>query len=68
MATTDNPLESLLTEREVAKLLKVSVATMRRRRLLGQPPEWVKIGSSVRYKPDSVHRLIESGKRSSSAG
>jgi predicted DNA-binding transcriptional regulator AlpA len=54
-------LEVLLTENEVAKLLRVSVATIRRRRLFRQPPEWVKIGASVRYRPEAVQRLIESG-------
>ena len=54
-------IESLLNEHEVAQLLKVSVATIRRRRLFRQPPEWVKIGASVRYRPEAVQRLIESG-------
>jgi predicted DNA-binding transcriptional regulator AlpA len=58
MSTT---LETLLTEREVAKLLKVSVATIRRRRLFRQLPEWIKIGASVRYRPEAVQHLIESG-------
>lgn len=60
MVTTNN-IEALLTEGEVAKRLKVSVATIRRRRLFRQPPEWVKIGASVRYRPEAVERLIESG-------
>jgi predicted DNA-binding transcriptional regulator AlpA len=54
-------IESLLNEHEVASLLKVSVATIRRRRLFRQPPEFVKIGASVRYRPEAVQRLIESG-------
>lgn len=54
-------IEPLLTEHEVAQRLKVSVATIRRRRLLRRPPEWVKIGASVRYRPEAVERLIESG-------
>lgn len=56
-----NSVETLLTEREVAQRLKVSVATIRRRRLFRQPPEWIKIGASVRYRPEAVERLIESG-------
>ena len=60
MVGTSNPLQELLTEHDVAKCLKVSVATIRRRRLLQQPPDWVKIGASVRYKTESVQRLIES--------
>ncbi len=51
--------ETLLNEHEVARLLNVSVATIRRRRLFRRPPEWIKLGASVRYTRDSVNRLIE---------
>ena len=37
MANESNSTQDLLTEHEVAKLLKVSVATIRRRRLFRQP-------------------------------
>lgn len=53
--------DGLLNEQEVAQLLRVSVGTIRRRRLFRQPPEWVKIGASVRYRPEAIERLIESG-------
>jgi len=58
MATANNSLETLLTEHDVARLLKVSVATIRRRRLLRQPPYPVRIGSSVRYTPDSIFTFL----------
>ena len=62
MATQNNTaLEALLTEHEVGELLKVSVATIRRRRLFRQHPAWVKLGSSVRYKPDAIRPMIETG-------
>jgi predicted DNA-binding transcriptional regulator AlpA len=48
-----------LTEHEVAALLKVSVATIRRRRLFRQPPDFVKLGASVRYRREAIQRLIE---------
>jgi hypothetical protein len=54
-------IETLLNEHEVAELLKVSVSTIRRRRLFHQPPQWVKIGASVRYRPEAIKRLVESG-------
>ncbi len=60
----DTTIETLLNEHEVAGLLKVSVATIRRRRLFRQPPEWVKIGASVRYRPEAIKRLIESAESS----
>jgi predicted DNA-binding transcriptional regulator AlpA len=53
--------ESLLNESEVARLLKISVATIRRRRLFRQPPEFVRIGASIRYRREAIERLIESG-------
>jgi predicted DNA-binding transcriptional regulator AlpA len=59
MTNAGNALETLLTEQEVAKLLKVSVATIRRRRLFRQPPEYLKIGASVRYRHEAIQRLIE---------
>jgi hypothetical protein len=58
MAETNNPLQELLTERDVARLLKVSVGTIRRRRLLRQPPHPVRIGGSVRYTPNSIAALL----------
>jgi predicted DNA-binding transcriptional regulator AlpA len=54
------PFEKLLTEGEVAKILSVSVATIRRRRLLRQPPVWIKIGASVRYTPQSISAFLGS--------
>jgi len=59
MAATSNPLQELLTEKDVARLLRVSVATIRRRRLLKQPPTWLKIGALVRYRREAISRLIE---------
>jgi predicted DNA-binding transcriptional regulator AlpA len=58
MAETNNPLQELLTERDVARLLKVSVGTIRRRRLLRQPPHPVRIGGSVRYTANSIAALL----------
>jgi len=62
MTTTSltDTLQALLTEMEVARLLKVSVATIRRRRLLRLPPIWVKIGASVRYKPEAIAAFLDS--------
>jgi predicted DNA-binding transcriptional regulator AlpA len=63
MTNASNAIESLLTEQEVAKLLKVSVATIRRRRLFRQPPEFLKIGASVRYRREAIQRLIEAAEQ-----
>jgi predicted DNA-binding transcriptional regulator AlpA len=59
----ENVVESLLTEHQVADLLKVSVATIRRRRLFRQPPDFVKIGASVRYRREAIQRLIDNAEQ-----
>jgi len=63
MTTTHTSREDLLTEHEVAKLLKVSVATIRRRRLFRRPPDFLKIGASVRYRREAIQRLIEAAEQ-----
>jgi predicted DNA-binding transcriptional regulator AlpA len=63
--TTEKTPEELLTEHDVAQLLKVSVATIRRRRLFRQPPAYLKIGASVRYRRAAIQRLIESAEHDS---
>jgi predicted DNA-binding transcriptional regulator AlpA len=62
MTTPNNSRDALLNEHEVAALLNVSVATIRRRRLFRQPPDWVKLGASVRYTRAAVDRVIESSR------
>jgi predicted DNA-binding transcriptional regulator AlpA len=68
MATPNTSIEPLLTEKEVAKLLNVSVATIRRRRLARQPPEWIKLNASIRYRPETVRRFIAEQERNLAAG
>ena len=45
---------ALMTEHEVASRLHVSVASIRRWRLLGQGPVFIKVGSLVRYRPEDI--------------
>jgi predicted DNA-binding transcriptional regulator AlpA len=51
--------ESLLTETDVSKHLRVSVACVRRWRLERRGPRFLKIGSLVRYRPEDVEEWIE---------
>jgi len=46
--------DRLLNEHEVAELITVSVATIRRWRLLRQGPRYIKVGAAVRYRFDDV--------------
>jgi len=56
---TNNELEALLTESEYARLIKRSVASVRRDRVLGQGCAYVKLGALVRYRPEDVRAHIE---------
>jgi len=50
----------LLDEHQVAGMLAVSVSTIRRWRLLQRGPKFVKVGFSVRYKPETVRKWMDS--------
>jgi predicted DNA-binding transcriptional regulator AlpA len=60
MATISNPLQELLNERDVARITGLSVASIRRWRLLRQGPKFLKIGAAVRYKPEDISAWLES--------
>lgn len=51
-------MTNLLNEKEAAEMLSVSLATLRRRRSEGRPPQFVKIGSSVRYRLEHLEAFI----------
>ena len=51
---------NLLTEQDVSKRLRVSLACLRRWRLENRGPEYVKVGSLVRYDPDSLMNWLNS--------
>ena len=59
MAIT-NSLETLLNERDLARLTKRSVASIRRDRLLKKGCPYIKISSSVRYRPSDVEAWLAS--------
>jgi len=60
MATANNTLETLLNEHEVARVTGLSVASVRRWRLLRQGPKYLKIGAAVRYKSEDISAWLES--------
>jgi hypothetical protein len=60
MAEVHNPPHALLNEHDVANILGLSVASVRRWRLLRTGPPFKKVFSSVRYKPEDVRTWIES--------
>ena len=49
---------NLLTEEEVAKHLKVSLAALRRWRLEGRGPRFLKVSALVRYRPEELEEWL----------
>jgi len=49
---------ALLTEEEVAEQLHVSVASLRRWRLERRGPQFIKVGSLVRYRPEELETWL----------
>jgi predicted DNA-binding transcriptional regulator AlpA len=60
MSTLRNTIETLLNEHDVARLTGLSVASVRRWRLLRQGPKYIKLGAAVRYKPEDILAWLES--------
>ena len=60
MVTAKNTLETLLNEHDVARATGLSVASVRRWRLLRLGPKYLKIGAAVRYKTNDISAWLES--------
>ena len=60
MATTSNTQEKLLNEHDVARITGLSVASVRRWRLLRQGPKFLKLGSAVRYRSEDLAAWLSS--------
>jgi predicted DNA-binding transcriptional regulator AlpA len=59
MTTENNGIPALLNEHEVARITGLSVASVRRWRLLQQGPKYIKIGSAVRYRTEDVRAWLD---------
>jgi predicted DNA-binding transcriptional regulator AlpA len=57
---TANTIATLLNEHDVARIIGLSVASVRRFRLLRRGPKYLKISASVRYRPEDVSAWLES--------
>jgi hypothetical protein len=51
---------NLLTEEEVAQQLHVSLAALRRWRLEGKGPRFIKVSALVRYRPEELEQWLAS--------
>ena len=61
------PADRLLNEHEAARVLSLSVKTLRRWRWAGRPPSFVKLGASVRYDLGTLRDFIAAGHRKSTS-
>ena len=63
MNSLDLPRQPLLSERELANYLAVSLETVRRLRYGGRGPRYARVGAQVRYDLDDVQawRTNQSG-------
>ena len=52
-------MESLLNEIQLSEKIHVSLACLRRWRLRGEGPQYVKVGPLVRYRPEVVERWVD---------
>lgn len=59
--------QRLLNEHQVADSCAISVLTLRKWRVEGRGPRYVKIGTLVRYRPEDVDAWIESHETQRSA-
>lgn len=57
---TIQDFHKLVNDHEVARLLGVSTATMRRLRMQRQGPRYIKLGASVRYRPEDIASWLTS--------
>ena len=48
-------MQIFLTEKEVARQIKVNLASLRRWRLLQRGPRFIKVGALVRYQIGRAH-------------
>jgi predicted DNA-binding transcriptional regulator AlpA len=60
MGAINNWFDALLNEREVARVTGLSVASVRRWRLLHEGPRYLKIGAAVRYRAADVENWLAS--------
>ncbi len=63
--SSNNIAPALIDEHEAARILGLSVKTLRRWRWAGRPPSFLKIGSAVRYDPANLAAFIEAARRTS---
>ena len=67
MSGTGTKSSGLVDEHEAARILSLSVKTLRRWRWAGRPPSFHKLGSAVRYDTEVLGEFIAAGRRTSTS-
>ena len=71
VVATDKPrtmqVDTLLTAKEVARLLKVSVSWLAKARMTGEGPPYFLVGRSVRYSDAARQQWLKSRQRLSTS-
>jgi predicted DNA-binding transcriptional regulator AlpA len=60
-------LSPLLTQREAAAILGISVRSLERMRVTGLGPRFVKAGKAVRYQQEALERWVAAQSRASTS-
>ena len=61
------PRVVLLTPKEAARLLKVSLSWMAKARMRGDGPPYIRIGRSIRYSETALHLWMRAHQRLSTS-
>ena len=54
------PTNNIMNDRQAAEFLGLSVSTLRARRNQRRPPEYLKLGRSIRYQRETLEKFLES--------
>lgn len=58
-SVANTQLPTLLNEFDVARVTGLSLASVRRWRLFGRGPKYLKLGSAVRYRPEDLQAWLD---------
>jgi predicted DNA-binding transcriptional regulator AlpA len=61
------PITALLTAKEAAKVLKVSLSWLAKARMRGDGPTYLKVGRSIRYAESTLLQWMKSRQRLSTS-
>ena len=67
IAKTDAGIERLLTPKETALLLRVSLSWLAKSRMRGDGPVFIRVGRAIRYSEVSVSQWMKSNRRTSTS-